>query len=223
MKKTLALITLFLTLVQVTAQSPDKICFDYDAAGNRIAQKPAILDVNSGNYNPDCSPSVSQGPSGFGIGIIKISHIGQLDEILAVLTDVRWVLPIGDVPISVLSGVTSVYSWPSNYVSLNPNLPYAIVIDEQLPPVAPPFAPPPPSQNLEVSLVPNPTDGRFTVVQSGFDPEKSEIYIVNMQGVILFQREFVNGEINISEYAGGEYILRLQDDKNSKTVRFVKK
>jgi hypothetical protein len=226
MKKTLTLITLFLALIQVHAQSPDKICFDYDAGGNRIAQKPAVLVWDQASqshiYSPDCTPSVFNGSGKFGVNIIKISHIGLLEELYPWLTDIRWVMPLGDVPIKAWEGV-SVYTPASDFVIANPHLPYAIVYDDLiLPPAAPPMQQAPP-QPLEVSLVPNPTDGRFTVVQSGFDPDKSEIYIVNMQGAVLFKREFVNGEINISEYSGGEYLLILQDDKNSKTVRFVKK
>ncbi|MCE2962650.1 MAG: hypothetical protein ACK43K_11140 [Chitinophagales bacterium] len=197
MKKTLSLITLFLALSQVIAQSPDKICFDYDAAGNRIAQKPAVIDQNTGNYNPDCTPSEGS-YWGSGIGIIKISHIGQLEELIGRLTDIRWVLPIDNVPISTWS-TSPVYTPLSDFVLLNPHSPYAIVFESALPPAAPPFTSAPPQVEPNVSIVPNPNEGQFKLEPTGFDPDRSEIFIINMQGVVLFKRDYVNGEINISE------------------------
>ena len=225
MKKILILLALLQISIQSFSQAPSpphKICYSYDVAGNRVKQDPGwLVNLSHPDYGLNCS-AVEDLVANYGINIIKISHISQLEELHGALTDIRWVLPIGDVPISVLSGVTSVYTWPSNYVSLNPNLPYA-VIWESLPPAAPPIPPASPPQQIEVNIVPNPTEGRFKVDQLGFNIDKAEILIVSMQGAILFKREFVSGEVNVSEYPSGEYLLILRDEINSKTVRFMKK
>ena len=79
------------------------------------------------------------------------------------------------------------------------------------------------TEEIEAQIVPNPNDGQFEVIQKGFDLETTELYIIDNKGVVLFKRDFVNGQINISEYASGTYLLVIKDASRSKTIRFVRK
>ncbi|MFN5849371.1 MAG: hypothetical protein ACK43K_12825, partial [Chitinophagales bacterium] len=95
---------------------PYKICFDYDVAGNRIAQKPAWLgrfsplppDPNA-YFDPDCQCNVPENTkSNFGNKVISIKKWSDLnwviDQISVVNADISWVLPHKKVPIGVWTG-----------------------------------------------------------------------------------------------------------------------
>ncbi len=202
---------------------PDKICFNYDLAGNRIAQNPAWIDHydvnNNPVYIPDCIATENT-LSSFGVRIILIKSISQLESVTSSFTNISWILNASDAPVGVLTGPTFPYDDP--WIVLNPNSPIGVILD-LTPVVKRTMNPDLLIEEIEAHIVPNPNDGQFEVIQKGFDLETTELYIIDNKGVILFKRDFVNGQINISEYASGTYLLVIKDASQSKTIRFVRK
>lgn len=222
---TLILLSIFL-VDYLKAQSPappDKICFDYDKAGNRVAQNPAWFSHYDANnepvYIPDCQASENV-PSSFGVSIIRIKKMSELDELLPILTNVAWVINGPDLSVGVwTSGPILVANDP--WIVSNPNGVYGIVID--LDPSVKSTKNRNDHDEVTASIVPNPTEGEFEVVQRGFDVDQAELYIIDSKGALLFQRDFVNGQVNISDYPSGTYLLIIKDALRSKSVRFIKK
>jgi hypothetical protein len=218
------MLNLYFGFNQLSAQAPnppDKICFNYDLAGNRIAQNPAWFSHFDANnqpvYNPDCTPTENT-ISTFGGKIILIKNVADLD-IITSWSNVRWVLNVNEVPIGIIK-TTPVLSPTSFWVVNNPHDDYAVVLDLQnivkgtdlKNPIAP----------IDAFIVPNPNLGQFKLEQSGFETNKTEVLIFDTKGALMMKRDYVNGFFNISEYSTGNYLLIIKDSQNSKVVRFTK-
>jgi hypothetical protein len=226
MKKTFFIITYLFIANIFYSQSPptsdpDKICFNYDLAGNRIAQNPAwMTGYNTNNepvYNPDCTPTENT-KSTFGGKIIYVKNIVDIDIITA-LPNKSWVLNVTDVPIGIYTGVP-VLTPTSWWVVNNPNDNYAVILDLQN--VVKGTDVKNPLGDLDAYIVPNPNLGQFKLEQSGFDTDKAEVLIFDTKGALLMKRDYINGFFNISEYSTGNYLLIIKDTQNSKVVRFTK-
>ena len=73
----------------------------------------------------------------------------------------------------------------------------------------------------EIVLYPNPVATSFTV--KGLDNDTYNLQIINLQGQVLKTLEYTNGKpVAIEELANGVYIVKVQSDQNTKTVRIIK-
>lgn len=227
---------------------PNKICYDYDVAGNRIAQKGAWMLPEYGRkedeMNPNspivdyrtctCNPDIKSGP--FVDKIIRIKDLNWLSDIRRRFTNVVYVLDVADFPRDFIGNVD--IATPTSGEDVIPFLPddvVGVVIDindvlgrsgsldrigrrmvqnKETATVV---------DGLELTIAPNPTEGKFQVMQKGFNPTESTLYIYDQKAQLLFERDFIEGFVNIAEYSAGIYTLVLKDNKNYKTVRFIKK
>ena len=82
MKKILILLAMLQISIQSFSQAPSpphKICYSYDVAGNRVKQDPGwLVNLSHPDYGLNCS-AVEDLVANYGINIIKISHISQLE------------------------------------------------------------------------------------------------------------------------------------------------
>ena len=195
---------------------PDKLCYDYDRSGNRTKQKPAWV-----NANPpiDCTPN---NPDGAIMNDVRI-WIVYLDGIFRLEGLAYW----GIYPVAVIaeSEVNRVYSNAAPPISVNGNqqfypdardIVYAVLVPSLR------GTPIDSGKKLEISVVPNPVYGQFKLEQDGFDKETATIYIYDNKGVLLFERNYDDGEVNISGFAQGSYIIVLKDKDYQKATRIQK-
>ena len=77
-------------------------------------------------------------------------------------------------------------------------------------------------KKLEISVVPNPVYGQFKLEQVGFDKETATIYIYDNKGGLLYERNYDDGDVNISGFAQGSYIIVLKDKDYQKATRIQK-
>jgi len=225
----ISLIMLYSLFIKAQAPNPpDKICFNYDIAGNRIAQNPAWITVPIDCICNDPNTTLSRFDK---INIIRITRLSDLNLATGFYTDIRWVLDIKDIPIGVLTDHGTISSPNFGEVSNAPNLPVGIILDLESPiqgrsiqyPTSPQKGVLPITSPLNLKIVPNPTEGVFQLITEGFDLDQSSIIIIDEKGSELFHREYINGWVNISEFSNGNYMLILKDSKNTKTARFIKK
>jgi hypothetical protein len=171
--------------------APNKLCYDYDRAGNRVEQNPAWIC-------PEYSPEIkctSNDPETY------ITSFGRT----------FLYPPLGGEPsnpntggsVSVWTSTGSVTSGGSNNRSI------AEKATEK--------------PSITIHIIPNPNIGQFKVAQQGFDIDNSRIFIFNAHGVLVFDREYVSGEVNVSDLPVGVYHLKLVDFFNEQSVKFEKK
>ena len=232
MKRTIIVfLTLAIWVSQCQSQAdPDKICYDYDKAGNRIAQNSAWLNPGGGHpdYLPDCTPN---NPDEYikNTWRVYIVRILNVDDQLPYLVD-----RIGR-PVPLVTTVESadlVTKVNATFIDINDpiltNTNHNIFVYGELSPLLPPLPPPPSlarnqtSESPQLSIVPNPNLGHFKLEQTGFDIASSVIFIYDNNGRILFQRSYDTGEVSIGEFSSGKYILVLKDKVQQKSIRFEK-
>lgn len=222
---------------------PNKICYDYDVAGNRIAQRGAWMlpeygKIKNGNIvdyqDCNCNADIKSGP--FVGKIIRIKDLNWLSDIRRRFVNIVFILDVADFPRDFIGNVD--IATPTSGDDVIPFLPddvVGVVIDindvlgrsgsldrigrrmvqnKETATVV---------DGLELTIAPNPTEGKFQVMQKGFNPAESTIYIYDQKAQLLFERDYIEGFVNIAEYSAGIYTLVLKDKKNYKTVRFIKK
>lgn len=174
---------------------PDKLCYDYDKAGNRTRQKPAWV-----NANPpiDCTPNNPDNQVLYDvrIWIVNLSGISELQNLaswgiypVAVITESESnVFYQNETPPIPVSGNQQFYPDQRDivYAILSPSLKGATTDT---------------FTNIKISIVPNPVYGQFRIEQEGFDIETTNIYIYDNKGGLLFERNYDEGIVNISEFA----------------------
>lgn len=227
-------VLMMFSMTLLKAQAPPyKICFDYDVAGNRIAQKPAWLGQFSpmppdpgAYFDPDCQCNDPENTkSDFGNKVIRIRHWSDLnwliERISVVNADISWVLPYKKVPIGVWEGkpVLSPELVGSDFV-LTGGVSYGVVVMED--DVFSTGKDKDDVKKYDATIIPNPNNGKFKIAQFGFELDKTKISIMNSQGALLFNRDFVDGNVSVGEFANGLYILILSDGVNTKSMKFVK-
>jgi hypothetical protein len=221
MKKSFIILSLFVFLyanfIQGQAPNPpDKICFDYDIAGNRIAQKPAWITIPI-----DCQcNNPMQTISKFDIELIRIKDINILGEAINKIRDIRWIIRIEDYPIVPFEKRS--INELVNLSKINNEKAYGLILDFEEDETIIEKSAFEVKPLLELSIFPNPTEGQFEVLHKGFDEAKSELLIFDSKGSIMMQRALETGQVNVSEYPSGNYILILKDEKNTRSIRFVK-
>lgn len=80
--------------------------------------------------------------------------------------------------------------------------------------------------NIPNSLIfPNPASDKIYIeLPELFNPEKTDIYILNMIGQILMtKRPPLNGGIPIEYFAPGVYLLKIREGNNCVVMKFIKK
>lgn len=190
---------------------PNKLCYNYDRAGNRIGQVAAWINPD---YNPEitCTPNVPEySNSNFG-GIYMYPPLG--DEVYTYFG----------------SRFYGFYGW--NWLNDGRIIHPWVVYDEGGGGNAQSMARPQGQEKenqiqivkkeISIQIVPNPNVGAFEVIQTGFDPSKAFITITDTKGLVLYDREYYNGSVNISEFSPGVYILVLRDNVYKKSVQFLK-
>jgi hypothetical protein len=236
---------LYAQVLPTPTDVPNKICYDYDVAGNRIAQKGAwvlpeygIIDNITGDFvdfkKCTCNLDIKSGP--FVSKIIRIKDLNWLSDIRRRFVNIVFILDVADFPRDFIGNVD--IATPTSGDDVIPFLPddvVGVVIDindvlgrsgsldrigrrtvqnKETASVV---------DGLELTIAPNPTEGKFQVMQKGFNPAESTIYIYDQKAQLLFERDYIEGYVNIAEYSAGIYTLVLKDKKNYKTVRFIKK
>jgi len=81
--------------------------------------------------------------------------------------------------------------------------------------------------DCNVKIFPNPTKGKITIEFTMNSMSKYEIYLIDMQGKILYSQspiENTNIEIDITSYSSGTYFLNVIDtkDKNAYSHKIIK-
>jgi hypothetical protein len=213
-------------LIAQAPNSPDKICFNYDRAGNRIAQSPAWL-----NALPPIDCQCNDPDNAGGLGRWWYIDIDNVDLISTYVDDIKRVLgSSNEISIGVINkndfNVTeSTFTMPSllqnslrnqdNFIFILSPTPKDtkitkgnIIVQDDL--------------AIEVSITPNPNEGEFKVIHKGFDEENTFIYIYDTNGKILYKRPYLDGVVNVSEFVKGVYNLILKDKNNMLSTRFIK-
>jgi hypothetical protein len=201
---------------------PQSICYDYDKAGNRIAQTPEWISLDPNIASILCTPNNPETylkPRRIFIFDYR-NRILYPDEIYIISVKVKKT-PIyamaREVPQLLSEGGQIVeLDYPIlNTVTENDEVYYTT--DEDLKSTQKQI------DLTEISIVPNPNIGKFRIEQKGFDTDYTEITIMDTKGRILFIRDFINGEVNVGEFAAGVYILSLKDRTHQRSVRFEKR
>jgi hypothetical protein len=188
---------------------PNKLCYNYDKCGNRIGQVPSWLDVFPEYYCPEitCTPNDPDYNQSIFRGRYFYPPWSWLEgsNISADGTTLwspgpGWILyPWADDGSTVVRG-SDVQARGGQEVEDTPN--YVTTV---------------------FNIVPNPNVGQFRIEQTGFDEEKSIIKIYDNKSRLVYTREYINGEVNISEFSAGTYLLYLSDGIVQKSVWFIKK
>lgn len=78
---------------------------------------------------------------------------------------------------------------------------------------------------LHVSVYPNPTQGRFTIRQSGTATLPIEASLYTANGILIERRILsnLNEEFNLGERSAGVYFLRLSSEQEKQTWKVVKR
>ena len=78
--------------------------------------------------------------------------------------------------------------------------------------------------NAELTLYPNPTHDRVTVVLKGMDGSSAQARLVATTGAILQQCKLAEGihELDLSELPAGVYLLQLSTANVSQTWKIIK-
>lgn len=170
--------------------APNKLCYDYDKAGNRVGQNPSWILPE---YSPEltCTPNDPESTiTMFGTVFLYPPITGENNN------PSSW-------PIGVWTDNGSVTNNPPGNRSIAQQGNTAV--------------------SITIHIIPNPNIGQFRVAQRGFDIDNSRIFIYNSSGQLIFDREYVNGDVNISELPVGVYILKLVDFFNERSVKFEKR
>ena len=83
------------------------------------------------------------------------------------------------------------------------------------------------AENVDLTVVPNPSNGSFNLTVSGVEIENISIQIFNMQGQVLFTYRIgeLNGEysnrVDMSAFPDGIYFINIQNGQFSKTEKLV--
>jgi len=79
------------------------------------------------------------------------------------------------------------------------------------------------SSVMEIKILPNPTEGRFTVVRLAKEPLMVTIYSILGDLVLEMElKESTNQEINLSAYPAGVYYIQVYSGKNILTRKLIK-
>lgn len=212
---------------------PNKICYDYDAAGNRIAQNPAwASQVSATGYHPDCNCNdPDQYQSDFGIKTFKLNKWEELDWVLRFIWQfnpkwlVSWDSDLDnppkearpDIPLigSTIDGSEELLRQTSTDETIQA-VRFIILNTEKRSEANP-------APSYSAQLVPNPTEnGKFQIVQKGFQTEQAKIIITDCRGLVLMAREYIDGYVHIGEHADGTYHVVLTDGIHTEMMRLIK-
>lgn len=202
---------------------------------NSSQQNPTIVFSSSGNYTVALSSSNNFGTSNTFTQVVTVKPLPAVSIVAS-----RSIVCLGETIILSGSGASS-YTWNTNPVqtssaiAISPtaNTSYTVTglglngcintattivkisfctqITEQK------------SQNISVSVFPNPTSGKFFIeVSTG---NVTNILIVNLIGETILNEKW-NGrdknEIDLSRYASGIYFLNVENEESSKTFKIIK-
>jgi hypothetical protein len=234
-----------------TTLPPNKVCYGYDAAGNRIGQTPNWIEPYLGISNPVCYlPPEMTIPKFFG-PVFIIKDLGWLVDI-AKDFQIEWVVEVPNLP----KDLTSVKNWIAwgnptqenaggisvvndfiNSGITNVGVVYDPkgIYDVEFKTFDPNFVERKtiqesadarqinmPTPAVELLIVPNPTYGQFDLKAIGFNLEHTQVLILNSLGQVVMQRTYENGAFNISELLSGTYMLIASDGKIKKNISFIK-
>ena len=80
------------------------------------------------------------------------------------------------------------------------------------------------NQNTTISLFPNPTENNLTL--EGLNSNSNTISVFNMNGQVMASHSNINAEsyeLNVSNLDNGIYFIKIDSNKSSETIRFIKK
>ena len=188
---------------------PNKLCYNYDKSGNRIGQVPSWLDDEFPFYCPkvECTPNDPDYNHSIFRGRYFYPPWSWLEgSNISADGTIQWSPGPGWV----------VYPWAddgSTVVRASDVRARGVQQIEDTP-----------TLNTSIfQIIPNPNVGQFRIEQTGFDTEKAIIKIYDNKSRLLFNREYINGEVNISEFAPGSYLLYLSEGVLQKSAWFIKK
>jgi hypothetical protein len=230
MKALLFLLSICLVIMTSHAQvgapnPPSSVCYNYDKAGNRISQTPEWISLDPNVASILCTPNNPEfhwKPRR--IFLVEFSEedfrirYTPFDSRVWVMTDKKPAYAMArEVPPLVSSGAMQVKVTDPILDDLTPQDVVYYTADF-LKNTGGKLEDP-----SELSIVPNPNIGKFRIIQKGFDVDWTQITIVDASGRVLFVRDFINGEVNVGEFAPGVYILVLKDRTHQSSVRFEKR
>jgi len=73
----------------------------------------------------------------------------------------------------------------------------------------------------ELIVFPNPTKGAFQLQTIDFPPE-SDVFLLDVNGKLLFNRKLDYGQFNLTDYPAGAYYVKIVDGDRSQTVVIAK-
>jgi len=79
--------------------------------------------------------------------------------------------------------------------------------------------------DMKVTVFPNPTDGLLQVVIDSGNEQNFRFILLDLHGKILqnFTSHSLTNEVNLSGYAAGNYILKLQAGSRQSVWQIIKK
>ena len=179
---------------------PEELCYNYDRAGNRFQQNPAWISIP---IPITCTPNDPDNAARPNFGFMYAYPPQTEENLFPNLPNTPW--NVGD-----NGHVNGPFSNPNGDPVYALAAPSSLVFKD------------PPKNSSFISIIPNPNVGQFSVYEEGFNSEGKMIYILDNKGVLLFEREYVDGYVGIGEFAAGEYILILKDKDRQMSVKFVK-
>jgi len=73
---------------------------------------------------------------------------------------------------------------------------------------------------LQLKIYPNPVQNKFFFANRG--TEKIQLELYNLLGQLIFKRENISSEVDISHLSSGIYITKLQSNQQEKTIKIIK-
>ena len=73
---------------------------------------------------------------------------------------------------------------------------------------------------LQLKIYPNPVQNKFFFANRG--TEKIQLELYNLLGQLIFKRENISSEVDISHLSSGIYIAKLQSNQQEKTIKIIK-
>lgn len=83
------------------------------------------------------------------------------------------------------------------------------------------------NKNIEIGLMPNPTDGIFTITMANISMQSTTISIMDVTGKVLLNKNIPAGtnqvSFDVSHFASGVYTVRVSNGAHNKVLRLVRK
>jgi len=78
--------------------------------------------------------------------------------------------------------------------------------------------------NSAINLFPNPAGDQLNISMDGVN-RKTQIKVYNLMGKLVMQQESANSliQLNISKLSAGIYLVNVNDGKETRSAKFIKK